>query len=112
MGREAVKNDLCAASKRLVDVMQQKCGKVRQSDSLRLNDSLESEQADAGLMRVDLSSDSGSMDGQEDAQEQGRPVGREDPPRPPLEDCEAYHERQILAPAQLLEPWRLEERKV
>ena len=50
----------------------------------------ESEQADKVLMRVHMSSDSSSMDVQEDVQKQGRlvrprEIRREDPPTPPLE---------------------------
>ena len=62
----------CAASKRLVDVMQQKYCQVPNSDSRIPNDSLESEQAGEGLTRVDLSSDATSIDVQEDACKQRR----------------------------------------
>ena len=68
------------------------------------NDSQESEQAEEGLIRVDLSCDSGSMEVQEDVQDQRRLVGpkdvrREDPPAPPSHDCEAFLPRLLLAPA-------------
>ena len=65
-------------------------GGVRKSDSRRLNDSLETEQSDEGLIRVGLSSDS--------SQDQGWPP-------------EAYHQRLMLAKAPPMELFKFEENK-
>ena len=90
--RKTAEHDLCAVSMRLVDDMHRKCGAA--------NGSLESEQAEDGLIRVDLSSDSRSMEVPEDAQEQSRPVSPreqrwEGPPTPPSEHCEAVSSKTV-----------------
>ena len=87
LDRKTSQNDLYGVSKRMVDDMHRKYGEV--------DDSLESEQADGGLRRVDLTSDASSMDVQEDAQEQRRHVSQKEirqggSPMPPSEDCEAF----------------------
>ena len=55
-----------------------------------VDDSLESEQADGGLRRVDLTSDASSMDVQKDAQESPKEIRQGGSPMPPSEDCEAF----------------------
>ena len=92
--------DLYVMCKRMVDDMHRKYGEA--------NDSLESEQAEDGLIRVDMSSDSSSMEVAEDAQEQNRLVSPkeirwEDPPTIPQKYCEAFHRRRSPAPAPAME---------
>ena len=94
--RKTVEHDLYAASKRLVDAMHQKYDVA--------NDSLESEHAEDGLIRVDLSNGSSSVEVLEDAQEQNRPVETKETRREvlqtsPSEDCETFHQGLLLAPA-------------
>ena len=83
---------------------------------VEVNDSLESDQADLGLKRVGLSSDSSSMDVREDAHEQGRPVSprerrQEDPPTPRSKDCEAFYQRWVQDKAPPMELLQLEANK-
>ena len=83
---------------------------------VEVNDSLERVQGDGGFKRVDLGSDSGCVDVQEDALEQRRPVTLkeikwEDAPKPPSEDCEAFHQRLVPDPAQPTEAVQLEANK-
>ena len=87
--RKTADRDLYAMSKRMLNDMQRNYGE--------LSDSLESEQAEDGLIRVDPRSDSRSMDVPEDAEERSMsmsPIGKgwEDPPTLPLEIVKRFIE--------------------
>ena len=73
----------------------------------RANDS----QAEEGLIRVDLSSDSSSMTSKKTLRikedlSSPKEMRREDPPPPPSEDCDSFHQRLLRATAPAIEPLR------
>ena len=70
------------------------------------------EQAEEGLIRVDLSSDSSSMTSKKTLRikedlSSPKEMRREDPPPPPSEDCDSFHQR-LLRAAPAIEPLKLE----
>ena len=99
---KTIENELFAVSMHVVDDMHHKYDGA--------NDSQESDQAEEGLMRVDLSCDSRSMEIQENAQDQTSLVSP-DTPVPPSQDCDSFRQRLLLAPAPPFGLLELEEKK-
>ena len=71
------------------------------------------EQAEDWLISVDLSSDSSSMTSKTTLRikedfSSPKKMRREDPPSPPSEDCDSFHQRLLRATAPAIEPLKLE----